>query len=1771
MNKNNNIRNIYIKCAKTYNKNFKNNFHKSIELKDENTTDKNNISFLKNHKLLEQNTSIDKIEDIQKSKPKEEFPNKNIYYNKNDKNKYLNKFFIDNIANEDKPMTNAVNIHNINLINSMNNITVYDSLDNKIPTIKKDIIKYPINKYKSQQFNTRKSDISKNNCSMDLNRNNCKKTNILVNKKKLLIGKNCNNNMEYNSINKYKNFSLSKKKNPFKELNYKRLNLTTNNFNSENTYNNVYNISNINKQEVLNSKNNYKNLEYTSNRDLYQEDILNQRNNSLNKRTSKDDNTIKPDFSIFNTFSNYTSSMAEEDINLNKNKMLLDKINKNRHNLINVNKLDIFKINNTKINNDIENNLSSYKRTMHNTNSNIKHPSGSYSNIFSLLSNKNANTNNYKSRFDIDNMNKIKKNINNEKIYKTRSENVFKNYNQRIKKTKSEEKNYKANKDNKISEGHENNQDITKKIQMFSSFLNENHKNTNKKNELGNIYKTDSYNTYNSNTFNHTNKYFYPNLNSNDTSKNLSKKNKKKNLIYPNRISYNKETNPQLLEIYSNKNQKENNYDSNIFEKIEVNKKSYTKNILFKNANKSQTNQKIKKSSENLYIENDSLKVYPKKYKKQPWVNSLEQINSFSNNMDYFCYLSNYIDKKEENNFKNEEDLREKSHSKDVNNVIYNKKPLLCHNKKGKQILEDKLISPDWNQRKTGEKEFDLKINDKNSMTEEIIGNNKINNINFEEELSLNNNYNYNENEIIDDISEKGINRINIANKVYLVKSPSSTIYKKPEVNLLNNSKSFIISGKESCNNKLNLFSSKIMENPKESDMNNSKKKNRKKYLNIKLNKLIASKEVSNNNNEINQKNIYLNNIIYNKDEFLQNEKESDLIHSISSYKTMKNNISYSSNLEFDKSREYIINSEQFSVTKMNQKIPSNNSFIKKYFCFFVDKNFEKKNCFISKIRYNKSKMVLYEIPIKNICFFSKKRKIFAKNMPKIDVCYFKKDFIQNENNKYVNKDNNNNIINNDIEEENIIINNEYFFNKKDNNDNSNLKFNSHQHSFTSLNSNENYFEISFGKKISKSIFTLNNENNKNNFNNNENILNKFVSPEMNAEEQNNTNKIDFKDNKFLSDNVNISPSKKNLNQRNSESYLKQTEKGLRLLEKIAGNRISPISNKKKSFFVNNNSKENNKKEMDNNGSKENNIKGIDNNDSKENNIKGIDNSNKLEKLNVVTKKLNEKCNKKINEEKTNINNSFNKKGKINNKIKNDFIELLNIITINNYDIILNKISDLILNNNIVTINNISNLYINQNEFLEIIISKSMVEKKYMKIYSKLCKDLFITLMIVIDNYNDDIDIFDKITKDKSLKVLLKNKICEKIEQFNFSAEFSFGQGDKNYLDSSPFYCDLKIRFTGLINFIAELLNVKLLSQKSGFEFLDILYKRYTNGTNNLRIYNDLNLEGIEILLSKIKIIVYEKNNPEHIQRYNKFIKNHLTNIFQKRIENNDLSKFLYFKLYNLIEYQKNEEEIKIKEKVKTFVCYKKKSLTKNDKNELIKNDNSNSFTISQNKYNSQNNEFNNVNYNIFIQKEDEENDILEVIKKDIEKFLIDSNTNEIKDDLFKEINKKYNEEINIKKKFDIWELFYYYVEVCIDIINSEDKIYLANKYIENIINNFTLDLPNENWEMLHYKLISLYLNINEICADNIYMYQIMGNLLFLLIKNKLFFIKDLNNFLNKDNEIIINIAKVVKYTIIFSDKDAKKFHNDFKQTKLFIGNEKFYNIVTVPLNKKFI
>ena len=83
-------------------------------------------------------------------------------------------------------------------------------------------------------------------------------------------------------------------------------------------------------------------------------------------------------------------------------------------------------------------------------------------------------------------------------------------------------------------------------------------------------------------------------------------------------------------------------------------------------------------------------------------------------------------------------------------------------------------------------------------------------------------------------------------------------------------------------------------------------------------------------------------------------------------------------------------------------------------------------------------------------------------------------------------------------------------------------------------------------------------------------------------------------------------------------------------------------------------------------------------------------------------------------------------------------------------------------------------------------------------------------------------------------------------------------------------------------------------------------------------------------------------------------------------------------------------------------------------------------------------------------------------------------------------------------------------------------------------------------------------------------MWKIFGNLLFLLIDNKLYYIKYFNHYLKVENQTLINLAIITRYCIISSGKFAKKYFNDFKQTKLFINNEIFSKYVSDALKDLF-
>ena len=173
-----------------------------------------------------------------------------------------------------------------------------------------------------------------------------------------------------------------------------------------------------------------------------------------------------------------------------------------------------------------------------------------------------------------------------------------------------------------------------------------------------------------------------------------------------------------------------------------------------------------------------------------------------------------------------------------------------------------------------------------------------------------------------------------------------------------------------------------------------------------------------------------------------------------------------------------------------------------------------------------------------------------------------------------------------------------------------------------------------------------------------------------------------------------------------------------------------------------------------------------------------------------------------------------------------------------------------------------------------------------------------------------------------------------------------------------------------------------------------------------------------------------------------------------------------------------------------------------------------------------------------------------------------------------KEVDKSYNwkaiDDIINEKKRGLGYIINKFIQACSNVITKESQVLISNDYIKNIIEYYINNLSKEEIETVQYEMIKTYQNINDIINNNQFMCKILGNLLFILIENKLYHIKFFNNYLKEEKKTQINLAIITKYCIISAGKFAKKYFNDFKQTKLYINNNIFNDYVYKALNDLF-
>ena len=464
-------------------------------------------------------------------------------------------------------------------------------------------------------------------------------------------------------------------------------------------------------------------------------------------------------------------------------------------------------------------------------------------------------------------------------------------------------------------------------------------------------------------------------------------------------------------------------------------------------------------------------------------------------------------------------------------------------------------------------------------------------------------------------------------------------------------------------------------------------------------------------------------------------------------------------------------------------------------------------------------------------------------------------------------------------------------------------------------------------------------------------------------------------------------------------------------------------------------------------------------------------------------------------------------------KTKNELRELLNILTKDNYDNIKCKILEIIKEN--VKL---------QEQFLGIFFLKAVREKSYGELYAKLCKYL-----------NRELPQKSKKNeKAKNPSSFFREKLIEKCREILKSTNF-----DKYIKEDDPIEKQIKIKkfILGNVNFLTELIKIKLLSKKIMPECIDYLFEKYKNETDtHLKL---IHVESIVIFTDKFGSLVHsEKNNMKSEEI--KLFKKKLEEIFEKleKVKNDkELRGHIKYLIINLIEKKKNNYEESQFEK--SLRAKSKQELEE----ELIKKEKS--------KQKEENEEIN--------QKEQEQEEINEKIKNDL---------NEYKDMVEEEGNSdKYPWSITTElydeklKSFD--DILEGYITSSADFIEKKNEnIKYARDYIRELITYYNEKMKEEEKIDLQKRIFDLFEFVIDLAFETPKIYDIYSYVLFIFIENNIMKVDNLKNIFRKEmnkSDMLI-LSKIYKNIYNLNNDDL--FRKELKGFEFIYKNKDLYEWV---------
>ena len=484
----------------------------------------------------------------------------------------------------------------------------------------------------------------------------------------------------------------------------------------------------------------------------------------------------------------------------------------------------------------------------------------------------------------------------------------------------------------------------------------------------------------------------------------------------------------------------------------------------------------------------------------------------------------------------------------------------------------------------------------------------------------------------------------------------------------------------------------------------------------------------------------------------------------------------------------------------------------------------------------------------------------------------------------------------------------------------------------------------------------------------------------------------------------------------------------------------------------------------------------------------------------------------KENEEAENNKKVFDELSK-KDVIKKELREILNSMTKDNYEEKKLKILELI-----------KDKIENQNKFLEIIFLKSILEKSYVILYAKLCKDL-----------NKELP--QKSETRKTSSIFRQNLLEKCKEMLKFEEKKNFDEYVKE-ADEQEKNNKIKKIILGNALFISELVNIKLLSKKAAYECIDYLFKRFNENKNNdIKL---INIQAIIIFIDKLGTLIHKEKEKEKEKNSKiKKEKNNQKNFdkmldeafakLEKIKEDPAIPGHVRYSIINLIDKKNNN--YKQSEFEKYITAKSKKEIEEEAKE--IKNIQKKEKDI------------------ILSEKEEiNQEQINEKIEKDLygyKDIIINEGNSDnylwsITTDLY---------DVKLKGFDDILEGF---IVSSAFFIEKKENIFYAKSYINELIVYYGSKMEENEKKDLINKVIYLFELIKDFAFETPNIFEIYEYVIYLFIKNRVFNMKDLEKIFaakenSKEKEDVNIMSKVFQniFNLMVQD-DEIELKNEFKE-----------------------